>query len=185
MTSDAALPFDFDARLELELGRLRAYVRTNASAKLRTREGVDDVVQSTLREALGERARFVWNGEAAFRRWLYQLATRKIIEKSRRHAADKRSSEREELLASRVFDVPQAERSSLRATPSRHAAHQEDLERLERALATLDDDDRRIVSMRKLFDLSTKDIADELGLAESTVRWRLAQALAKLALRMG
>jgi len=67
-------------------------------------------------------------------------------------------------------------------TPARrHVVHAEELERLQRALDGLDDEDREIVCLRRIFDVPAAEIAEITGLAESTVRWRLAQAMTKLA----
>jgi RNA polymerase sigma factor (sigma-70 family) len=63
--------------------------------------------------------------------------------------------------------------------------HVEDLERLQLAFDELDEEDRQILSMRRIFDIPTPEIAAELGLAESTVRWRLATIMAKMSSKMG
>lgn len=176
---------ELDELIERHLSVLRYYVRLRAGPLLRSKEPVSDIVQSALREILAESSGFVYTGEAAFRRWIHRIATNKIISKHRYHVAAMRNATREEALASRVWDLPQPGDSSPEHSPSRHAVHNEDLERLQAAFDELDDEDRQILSMRRIFDIPTTQIAEELGLAESTVRWRLATIMAKLASRMG
>lgn len=176
---------ELDALIERHLAVLRYYVRLRAGPLLRSKEPVSDIVQSALREIVEEGSRFVYTGDAAFRRWIHRIATNKIIAKNRYHLAARRDAAREESLASRVWDVAQPGGSSPDHSPSKHAVHVEDLERLQAAFDELDEEDRQILSMRRIFDIPTAAIAEEVGLAESTVRWRLATIMAKLASRMG
>lgn len=176
---------ELDQLIERHLSVLRYYVRLRAGPLLRSKEPVSDIVQSALREILSESSTFVYTGDAAFRRWIHRIATNKIISKNRYHLAAMRNAAREEPLASRVWDVPQPGDSSPEHSPSRHAVHAEDLERLQVAFDELDEEDRQILSMRRIFDIPTTQIAEEMGLAESTVRWRLSTIMARLASRMG
>jgi RNA polymerase sigma factor (sigma-70 family) len=173
-----------DVLVERHMSELRSYVQLRTGPVLRSKEPISDIVQSTLREVVADRAEFVYTSEAAFRCWIYRVATNKIISKSRYHAAERREAAREEPLASAMWNVPQRDASSPGGSPSRLAVHAEDLERLRIALDGLDDQDRQIVSMRRIFDIPTSQIASELGLAESTVRWRLARVMTELAARM-
>jgi len=162
------------------LPKLRAHVRLKTGPVLRSRESVSDIVQSALREACADREERAFANEASFRRYVYAVAARKIVSKSRRHRAEKRSPERELAFA----DREEARASAPSQSPSMHAERNEDLQRLARAFAELDETDQRILSMRRVFDVPVREIARELGMAESTVRWRLSVILANLASRM-
>ena len=175
---------ELDQLIERHLSVLRYYVRLRAGPLLRSKEPVSDIVQSALREIIEAGSGFVYTGDGAFRRWIHRIATNKIISKNRYHLAAMRNAAREEVLESRAWDVPQPGGSSPDHSPSRHAVHAEDLERLQAAFDELDEEDRQILSMRRIFDIPTTQIAEELGLAESTVRWRLSMIMAKLASRM-
>jgi RNA polymerase sigma factor (sigma-70 family) len=176
---------ELDALIERHLAVLRYYVRLRAGPLLRSKEPVSDIVQSALREIVEAGPGFVYTSDAAFRRWIHRIATNKIISKSRYHLAARRNATREENLASRVWELAQPGDSSPDHSPSKHAVHVEDLERLQVAFDELEEEDRQILSMRRIFDIPTPEIALELGLAESTVRWRLATIMAKLSSRMG
>jgi RNA polymerase sigma factor (sigma-70 family) len=176
---------ELDALIERHLSVLRYYVRLRRGPLLRSKEPVSDIVQSALREIIEERPRFAFTGEDAFRAWIHRIVTNKIISKNRYHQAAMRDVGREEMLASRVWDVRQPGGSSPDHSPSQHAQHAEDLERLQAAFDALPEEDRQILSMRRIFDIPAGKIAEELGIAESTVRWRLSTIMAQLASRLG
>lgn len=174
---------EFEALLERHLRPLRTYVRLQAGPLLRAREPLSDVVQSALREAWEARSTFQYTGEAAFRGFLYTVAAHKIISKNRYWAAQKRALENEESKAS-LWEVPESEGSSPSKSPTRYLIHEEEVERLREAFCTLSQEDQQILSMRRIFDVPAVEIAKQLGIAESTVRWRLGVIQAELASRL-
>ncbi|MBL8863078.1 MAG: sigma-70 family RNA polymerase sigma factor [Planctomycetes bacterium] len=172
---------ELEELLARHVGPLRSYVRLRSGAALRHAEPPSDVLQSALREVLSRAPSFRFTTEAAFRRWVHTIALHKIVSKTRLHAAARRGAGRTQELASGLWDVPARDDGSRHATPSRDAERREDLERLQVALDRLDDQDREIVCLRRIFDVPVAEIAAATGLAESTVRWRLARALTELA----
>src|SRR5215510_13975884 len=69
------------ALVEDHLPRLRAFVRLNCGAALRARESASDLVQSACRDVLANLDGFRWEGEPAFRSWLYTAAARKVADR--------------------------------------------------------------------------------------------------------
>ena len=174
---------EFERMLERYMRPLRTFVRLQAGPLLRAREPLSDVVQSTLREAWEARGTFEYTSEAAFRGFLYTVAAHKIISKNRYWAAQKRALENEDSQAN-LWQLPQSEGSSPSKSPSRHLIHEEEVERLREAFAELDAQDQQILSMRRVFDVPASEIAAQLGIAESTVRWRLGVIQTELASRL-
>jgi RNA polymerase sigma factor (sigma-70 family) len=164
---------------------LRAYVRLQAGPSLRAREPVDDLVQSIVRELLTDGDEFAYSGDAAFKSYMYTVAHNKIVSKKRYHDAAMRKTEREVHLSDAVWELPERDAGSLGGSPSRCVERVEDLERLQACFAALEEEDRKILFMRRIFDIPTAEIARELGLAESTVRWRLGAIMTELASRLG
>jgi len=161
--------------VEEHLGQLRRYVRRRAGPFVRSKEPVSDIVQSVLREACAK-PDMGREDEASFRAWLYTVAVHKIISKQRHHDAAQRSLGREEPLDGSELDGS--------GDPGSHAEREEDLERLRSALADLDEKDREVIVLRRIFGLSAAEIAEQNGEAESTVRWRLQRAMVRLADRL-
>ena len=175
---------EFEELLERHVHTLRTFVRLQAGPLLRAREPLSDVVQSALREAWEARASFRFEGEPSFRGFLCTIATHKIISKNRYWAAQKRAPENEQSAAGELWKLPQSEGSSPSRSPSRHVIREEEVETLRAAFAALSAEDQRILSMRRIFDVPAREIARELGLAESTVRWRLGVIQTELANRL-
>lgn len=171
--------------IERHLGVLRTYVRLRAGPLLRSRETIDDIVQSTVRELYEARADLVYEGDAAFRGYLYTLVTRKIIDKSRRYDAQMRDAARERAMSDSLWDLPQPGGSRPSRSPDLNAERNDELDRLQSAFDSLSDEDRQLLAMRKVFDMPTREIAAQLSMPESTVRWRLSLILAELASRFG
>jgi RNA polymerase sigma-70 factor (ECF subfamily) len=166
--------------VERHHGMLRTYVRGRASPLVRSREGLSDIVQSTLRELCEDAGGLSFASEDAFLGWLYTVAAHKIVSKHRYHAADRRASGVEVPMPEGSGELPIDESGS----PTRSAARREDLDRLAAAVASLEERDRQIFVMRKLYDVPAKAIALELGMAESTVRGRLHAIVTELASRL-
>lgn len=166
--------------VERHHGMLRTYVRGRASPLVRSRESLSDIVQSTLRELCEDVGGLTFASEGAFLGWLYTVASHKIVSKHRYYSADRRTS-RLEVTMPEDSREPSLDES---LSPTRSAARREDLERLATALAQLEDRDRQIFVMRKLYDVPASAIAVELGIAESTVRGRLHAVMTELAARL-
>lgn len=163
------------------LPRLRAFVRLRCGPELRARESSSDIAQSVCRELLQGLSGLRWEGEGAFRSWLFTAALRKLSDRAAFHGAAKRDMRRE---------VPVGENSRqdqalfecYRAfsSPSQHAIAREQAERIESALAALPDEQREVIVLAKIVGLSRADIARKLGRTEGSVRVILHRALARV-----
>ena len=71
-----------------------------------------------------------------------------------------------------------------REPPPRDARAKESLKRLEAAMARLTDEQRLVLTMATVLELSHREIAAELGKQETAVRKTLSRARARLALLM-
>ncbi|MBL8863810.1 MAG: sigma-70 family RNA polymerase sigma factor [Planctomycetes bacterium] len=164
--------------MEDALGSLHTHVRLGLGPFLRARESASDIVQSAVREVWKQRERLTFESEGAFRAYLFQVATRKILEKRRYYDAARRTSQREQ----------RAETQSGIEAPARPPGDvlqsEEEFALLQAAFDELDEDDRTILSMCKVFDVPVAEAARQLGLAESTARYRLGSAAARLVAAM-
>jgi RNA polymerase sigma-70 factor (ECF subfamily) len=175
-----ARPEPFDRRLEENVALLRRYVRAKAGPAVRAREPVSDIVQSIVREACETPLR-EHEDDGAFRSWLCTIAANKIVSKNRFYSAERRDAARERPLSEHGRTPPAAEDER---SPEIRAEREEDLDRLRRALDSLDPLDREIVVLRKLLDVPAAEVAERVELSISTVRSRLARAMTELAARL-
>lgn len=170
--------------LEEHLPSLRVYVRRNMDAALESRESCADLVQSVCREVLESRGAYRYQGDAAFRQWLFQVALHKLMDRRRFYRAGKRAEEpggRERQAWSRSELSRLAESVG---TPSADAALHEELEALSSALSRLSEADQDIVRWVHLEHLGHAAVAQRLGCNEAQSRKRLFQALARLSLHL-
>lgn len=172
--------------LEAYLPELRAFVRLRAGHAVRARESRSDLVQSVCREVLERGETFRHPSEAAFKRWLFTTALRKILNRRDYLHAEKRDVRR---------DIAQPQESAADArlldcyrtfsTPSQGVMLREEIERIESAMEGLSDDYRTVITLAHVVGLSRGEIAQEMGKSEAAVRTLLHRALAQLAVRLG
>jgi len=177
-----------DALFAAHQDALRAYVRLRLGRNLRSREESLDLTQSVVREALEALPRFEVRGEGGFRRWLLMRAENKIKDRGRFWNRARRDPRLEIALGPGSGDEAEdravvAALQSL-ATPSREAAGREELLRLERAIAELSDDQRRVILLARIAGLSHEEVARAMGRTVLATRSLLARAMARLAILM-
>jgi len=135
--------------------------------KVSHREEAEDLTHQVFLSAWEHMGSF-HHGDVPFVSWLYRIARNKVIDYYRTHKAH-----------ASLENVPD-EIIALDA----HTANQIDarlqLERVYQALMQLSDDQRDIVIMRFINELSYKDIAHALGKNQATVRVIQYRALARL-----
>jgi RNA polymerase sigma-70 factor (ECF subfamily) len=136
-------------------------------------DATQEVFVRVMRSVLGFR------GESAFGTWLHRVTVNVCLTILR-----KRSKAREAGLVagSTPFGLPDDD-SSLASgdpLPDDIAATADLAARSEAALATLPEDARAVVVLRDIEGLSTKEVAELLGVTESVVKVRLHRAHAKL-----
>jgi len=176
-----------EALLERHLPGLRSYVRRNISPGVLAKESSDDLVQSVCREVLQNVGAFEYQGEAAFRSWLYQAALRKLIDRHRYYNAEKRAAAREtprDVASDLSSNAASMLIASLTGSPSGEAIMNEEVQRLERGFASLTESDRAVIHMVYVRGLSHAEVANELGCTEVASRKQLSRALARLSKRI-
>ncbi len=172
-----------DALVARYLPDVHAYLRLRAGPMVLARESTADLAQSVCREVLEHVERFRYPSEAAFRRWLFTTALRKILDRKKYYLAARRDALREihpdrptDAQASQLWDCYQTFSS-----PSGKVMLREEVERVEAAFAVLSESDREIVTLAHVVGLSRAEIAEQLGKAEGAVRIQLFRAMARLA----
>lgn len=164
------------------LPRLRAWLRLRMGGWLRSRESADDLVQSVAREALGDLGAFEWRGEAAFRHWLFVKAQRKLVDKARFIAAERRSPARERAIEG--VDSGEVPLIGEALSPSREIQSLEELRRIEEAFEALSEDQREAISLRRLCGMGYEEVAERLQRSVPATRTLVHRGLSKLALRL-
>jgi RNA polymerase sigma-70 factor (ECF subfamily) len=166
-------PAALDALIRATYADVYALARRMLADPDEASDATQEVFVRVMRSVLGFR------GESTFGTWLHRVTVNVCLTMLR-----KRSRAREAgLVAGRTpFGLPDDESWLVASGPQPdEAAETSDLAaRSEAAIATLPEDARAVVVLRDIEGLSTKEVADLLGVTESVVKVRLHRAHARL-----
>jgi len=170
-----------------DLEGYRDYLRVLASMqlnpRLRTKEDLSDVVQTTLLQAHRDRLTFRGTSEAEKRAWLKAILQRTILHLARKYQSKKRDFRLERSIdqqlqesASRIVGQLAGDQSS----PSRRLIRQENAEQLAEAMCGLLDDERSAIVLKYLHGWRVREIAEDLERSPDAVAGLLRRGLRKL-----
>lgn len=146
-------------------------------------EDAADLTQEALIKAWRNLAGFQF--ESAFSTWLYRLASNACLDHLR---SVKRRPQVSLTVEDDDGETQTMEFPDDAPTPEQAAITKDENERLARAMQALDEQQRQILTLRAINDLSYAEIAEILGVKEGTVKSRLARsrdALRKILLHNG
>jgi RNA polymerase sigma-70 factor (ECF subfamily) len=172
-----------DRLLHRHRKKLRQLVAVRLDRRLAARIDPSDIVQETLVAADQRLDEYLEERPLPFYPWLRQLACERLIDAHRRHVrAGRRSVKREEPLGLPDESMAQlADRIlSKESGPSTGIRRAERQAQLRAALDRLSERDREVLVLRHLEQLSTRETASVLGIAEGAVKVRLLRALQRL-----
>jgi len=156
-------------------GRLLAVIRLRMGRDLRRRMESRDILQATLVKSFERLDQFAGGDGATLLAWLARIAENEI-----RDQADFQHRQRRDIALSIPLDAV----GEVMATRVRSAFSQvaigEEFERLEAALERLDPDHRDVIVLRKLEELSFREIAARMARSEDACRMLLARAMTAL-----
>lgn len=182
--SDALNPL-----LDHHRGALRKMVQQRLDPALRRRLDASDILQDVLLEASRRISEYLANGDMPFHLWLRYLARDRIIDMHRRHRVSaKRSIEREQpaqvqTAGQSTVDLLQQLKDA-ELTPAAAAIQQELQVQFLAALDELDSDDREILAMRHIEQLTNAQAAELLELSQPAAGMRYLRALRRLRTRL-
>ena len=171
-----------DLLLERHREQLRRMVEIRMDPRLSGRFDASDVVQEALFDAASNLARYAEERPLPFYPWLRQFIWNRLVDLHRKHFAQRRDVSRElqwEMSDHSVNDLAKrlaAENSN----PSEDARRNEQCQRVQKALGRMRPNDREILVLRHLEQLSTSEIAAVLGISELAAKKRQVRALLRL-----
>jgi RNA polymerase sigma-70 factor (ECF subfamily) len=167
---------------------LRRMIGLRLDPAIAAREDASDIVQDVLLEAHKRIENYLKNPVMPFHLWLRHIAKDHIIDAHRRHRlAQRRSIDREQpLVRNGLTDQSSMEIARHLVdggiTPASEAVRKELAERVRSALDELELDDREIILMRGMEQMSNQEVAEVLNLTEAAASMRHLRALRKLKL---
>lgn len=167
--------------LETCRGYLLLIAQQELDTALQAKGGASDLVQQTFLEAQRDFTGFQGTTHAALLAWMRQLLINNLANFRRDFHRDKRRVTRE-------IAMPTGNSSRRRgggldagaATPSVEMMRNEQTEALERALARLPEDYRRVIQMRYREERSFEAIAEQMQRSQNAVRKLWSRAIERL-----
>ena len=166
--------------------RLKRMVCLRLSRHLQGRLDDSDILQEALLEAAKRLPEYLRDKPLPFFLWLRHLTGEKLIDAHRRHLGAKMRDAAREVSLHRGA-MPAASSASLAAqllgrltSPSQAVIKAETRLRVQEALNRMDPFDREVLALRHFEQLSNAEVAETLGLNESTASSRYLRALKRL-----
>lgn len=139
-----------------------------------SREDAEEVAQDAFIKAYNNLTKF--KGESSFSSWIYRIAYNTAISHLRKHKHMQMSELHDERLRAR-----EEEEDGPEEFDTGPFAREEQLERLENAMAQLPPDDRALLVLFYLEDKSIREIAEIVSQSEGNVKIRLHRVRKRLA----
>jgi RNA polymerase sigma-70 factor (ECF subfamily) len=165
--------------------RLHRMVSSRLDRSLSARIDPSDVVQEAFAEAFQKLPEYLRTRPLSFYPWLRTIAWQRLVKLRRTHiGASRRSVRREQMPA-----LPLAESSALMMAdqflakgtdPGRRMVREELHMRVQSALKRMKTEDRELLSMRYLEQMSLKEISESLAISTAAAKMRQARALERL-----
>jgi RNA polymerase sigma-70 factor (ECF subfamily) len=166
--------------------RLKQMVRLRLNRQVQGRVDDSDILQEAYLEAAKRLPEYLANQPLPFFLWLRHITGEKIIDVHRRHLGAKMRNAGQEISLHRG-PMPAASSASLAAqlmgrltAPSQAAIKAETRLRVQEVLNAMDPLDREILTLRHFEHLSNCEVAETLGMNESTTSSRYLRALKRL-----
>ena len=160
-------------------GRLLACIRLRMGRDLRARLESRDILQATFLKSFQRLEQFEGEEGASLMGWLVRIADNEI-----RDQVDFQHRQRRDVAAGVPLDDVSLHAPATVRSAFSEAALNEQAEYLTRALEGLDPDHREVIILRKLEELSFKEVASRLGRSEDACRMLLARAMVALTLKL-
>ncbi len=175
----AGVEKDLDSLFERFAGRLLALIRARMGPGLRAHTESRDILNASLLKAFQDIDQFERSDGRSLMAWLARIAENEMrdqVDYLRRQRRDAAKVVRPEQGLDGIAERVRSHSSRL--------VLREEMERMVRALETLDQPQREVILLRKLEELSFKEIAERMGRSPDACRMLLARALTALTLRM-
>ena len=164
--------------------RLRRMIAARIDPRLAARVDPSDVVQEALWDAARALPAFLRERPLPFGDWLRQFAWDRLMKLHHHHIGTQRRSvvrERRELALpdETAFELG-ARLAASGTSPSQNLIREELIRRVRESIAAMGTDDREILALRHVEQLSMAEVARCLGIREGTARVRHLRALRRL-----
>ncbi|MEJ2110235.1 MAG: RNA polymerase sigma factor [Acidobacteriota bacterium] len=160
--------------------RLLAFIRLRMGSRLRSRMESRDILQASMLKAFEHLEQLKGEKSESLMAWLARIAENEI-----RDQADFQGRRRRDI--DRSVPIENEEDRALKAQVRSQVSQvifSDQMRKLEKAIEDLDLDYREIIMLRKLEELSYREIGERLGKSADACRMLLARAMTAVAIKM-
>jgi RNA polymerase sigma-70 factor (ECF subfamily) len=170
-----------DALLARHRPKLRRMAAVRMDRRLAARLDPSDLVQDVLAEAARRLPRYTRERPLPFYPWLRRLAWDRLIELQQQHVhARRRTVSREVALPDASADALARQIVETETGPAGRLLREEARRRVRAALEGLEPQDREVLVLRHLEQMSVAEIAALLAVSEGAVKMRRLRAIRRL-----
>jgi RNA polymerase sigma-70 factor (ECF subfamily) len=163
---------------DLHRPAMRTFIDARLPPDLRQRFDASDVIQEAWREVARRITNYLDRRPMPFHLWVRRMAHDRLRTMCRDHRAERRDPDREVVLPDQ--SALRLAAPLLGATPSQTLEAQEFAQRVTAAIADLKEDDREILLLRLVDELSYEEAAALLEIEVHATRQRYGRALRRL-----
>jgi len=165
--------------------RLKRMVSSRLNPRLASRVDASDIVQEALGDAARDLQEYLKTRPIAFYPWLRQFAWERLIRAYRKHVmAGRRTVRREQKLDVLMSDESAAVLAdrflAADTNPAERLAKSERKSAVQALLAALPDEDRELILLRFVEQLSMAEVAAVLGISEPAAKMRQLRIVKRL-----
>ena len=161
-------------------GKLLALIRLRMGRDLRSRMESRDILQVCLLKAFQNIDQFDGAETRSLMAWLARIAENEIRDQADYQRRQRRDRAREVDLEDGLNQVADRVRSQVS-----QIVIGEDVQRIERALESMDEAQREVIVLRKFEELSFREIGERMQRSPDACRMLLARAMTNLTLKLG
>jgi RNA polymerase sigma-70 factor, ECF subfamily len=166
----------FDVLFERHAGAIRRHLLYI----VRDEQAAEDLLQEVFLRVWTRAEQ--WNGQGAFRGWLFRIATNAALNhlRSQRRRPQQPLEVPEDLDGNESSDTPAWLVDNASLGPAETLEASEQSSRLQQIIHDLPEDKREVFHLVHQLEMSLREAADELGIPEGTAKSRLHYARARL-----
>lgn len=152
-------------------------IRRQLGPRLRAVLQSEDIFQSVAFEAFRDLPNFDYRGQGSLRAFLHKLVLHKIRDRADYFAAKKRGGQ--------ALPLDEERAGAIASDQEPRFFDSERYDRLEKSLAALPEEMRRVIELRRFEGYTSREAAEQMGKSEVAVRKLYSRALARLSLLAG
>lgn len=174
---DSGADRSIGARLAAQAPKLRGFVGKVLRNDVRRKEGISDIVQDVLAQAVASLSTFRGKSDKSLLRWTLGIARNLVKKTHRKFRTDKRDVTREVPLHGDSGRPVMAVADRRSMTPLSNMVRAEELARVARIVSRLSEEEQEVIRLRMFENQAFADVGSALGCSVEAARKRFGRVI--------